>query len=73
MSKQHISIFPAKGILNGSIHTIRLLCKNTKELFIANVNSIGNSAGTTLVIIIIHLNNSLYVSFPSRFNPSINT
>ena len=59
LSKQHISIFPANGIRKGSIQIILLDCKKKRELLIVRLNSMGNSAGTTDVIIIIHLSNNL--------------
>ena len=59
LSKQQISIFPANGIRKGSIHIILFDCKKKRLLLIVRESSIGNSAGTTDVIIIIHLNNNL--------------
>ena len=59
LSKQQISILPAKGIRKGSMQTIRLLCKKNKDELMFKESSIGNSAGTTEVIIIIQRNNNL--------------
>ena len=73
LSKQHTSIFPANGIRKGSMHTILFDCKKNKLLLIVRDNSIGNSAGTTDVIIIIHLSNNLYVKAPSLCNPFFKT
>ena len=59
LSKQQMSILPANGILKGSMHTILLDCKKKRLLFIVNESSIGNSAGTTEVMIIMHRKNNL--------------
>ena len=73
LSKQQISIFPAKGILKGSMHTILFDSKKDKLLLIISESSIGRSAGIIDVIIIIHLSINLYIGTSSLFIPSIKT
>lgn len=47
--------------------------KNNKEVLTAIDNIIGNSGGTTVVTIKIHLKNSLFLSRDPSSNPLINT
>lgn len=73
LSKQHISTFPAKGILNGSVQNTFSLDSDNKDVLTAKLNSIGNSGGTTEVKIKVHSKNNLYLflsssSLPKMFN-----
>lgn len=60
LSKQHMSILPANGILNGSVQKTKSLLRASKDELTAKESSIGNSGGTTDVRISVHSKNNLY-------------
>ena len=66
-------IFPPNGILYGSVQNIFFFYKNNKEVLTAIDKIIGNSGGTTVVTIKIHLKNNLFLSREPSSNPLINT
>ena len=59
LSKQAISTLPAYGIRNGSVQKIANLDNAASEVFTARDNSMGNSGGTTLVMIKMQSNSNL--------------
>mmetsp|Transcript_17425 Transcript_17425/g.30412 ORF Transcript_17425/g.30412 Transcript_17425/m.30412 type:complete len:222 (+) Transcript_17425:481-1146(+) len=73
LSKQHVTTLPAKGIRNGSVQKIPSFTKFINDVFTANDNSIGNSGGTTDVIIIVQFKNNFHRSRLSSCNPTLNT
>lgn len=73
LSNAHTFIYPTNGILNGSVQYIFFFCKYKIEPLTAMVSIIGNSGGTTVVIIKIHLKNNLFLSLVGSWSPWYNT
>lgn len=61
LSKAIMSTFPPRGIFLGSLTNIFFFWRYRIELLTAKVKIIGNSGGTTVVMIRIHLRNSFYL------------
>mgnify|MGYP001810338501 CR=1 FL=1 len=69
LSNASTSTLPAYGILKGSVQNIFLIYKNAIDWFTAIDNIMGSSGGTTVVTIIKHLKNSLFLSLLSFSSP----
>jgi len=81
LSKAQRLIFPANGSRYGSVQNISIeiwmnccFCllfylRYTNEVLTVIERTIGNSGGTTVVIIIIHLKKSLFLSRSSFYIP----
>lgn len=65
LSNAHMVILPPYGILYGSVQNIFFLCRKRSDVLTAMVRIIGNSGGTTVVMIRIQRKNNLFLSLSS--------